>query len=164
MFTRRESYYIKKRQKLRKKIRNLPTGLANMTGKPWARRAKLEKKYENLGRKWWKVHKAAQFEGADFGLDITDLPISMDDIRLSAWSLDPYTQRQKVEGSTEWKALRVLEDRSSKVEIWKTPWVKDDGTETSLTFAVRDGNLDIGPWATEEQQQILIERYESRND
>ena len=164
MFTRRESYYIKKRQKLRKKIRDFEKN-TQWPDKVKAKKLwKMKARYEALGRKWWDVHKVVLFEDAEFGLDITDLPISLTDIRLSAWSLDPYTQRQKVEGSPEWKALRVLEDRSSKVEIWTTPWVNDDGTETSLTFAVRDGNLDIGPWATKEQQQILIERYESRND
>jgi hypothetical protein len=162
MFKRSESYYIKKRKKLRKKIRNLPT--ASTSGSNyWTRRAKLERKYEKLGRKWWDVHQKAQFEGEEFGLDITDLPISLDDIRLSAWNLDPQTQRQKVEGSSEWAALRVLEDKSVKVEIWNTKWIVD-GEEMELILPVRDGIVDVGRWASEADQRVLQEMYESRND
>lgn len=165
MFKRSEAYYLKRRKRTRAKLRKWRERHYHVTAGRKARRYyALEKKYQELGKKWWAAHVPANFVDAPWGLDITDLPITMDDIRFTPWPTDAaHLERQRTPGTWEYRSIRVGEDKSVKVEFWKPADPKYVG-RTGLGFIVRDGVVEIPTWVEEEERARLLEEFESERN
>lgn len=127
-------------------------------------------KFDTLGIKWWLSRPVSTMEGQPVGLDITGLPITMDDIRQAMKNNIP-------EGSNHWKSLRAeyrykknadgtgqlehVGDVGVKVEFYRTGYTHPtSGNQVVLT--IRNGVPDIPNWLDEDAVQEVLRRFEQR--
>lgn len=97
-------YYLWRRKSLRAKIRAMHFDPVRgpMDQRRYRRWQSLNDKYEKASLKWWRSREGASFAGEEFGLDITDMPFSMDELR-EAMPASPQGDGPEPALSAEWK-------------------------------------------------------------